>query len=141
MLHFSLYHSGNSQTGTSFFAHGPIQFKNSTMQQLKNLKTFELTCTWSFGKQPSNLWILLICLQKKEKSRIFSSKKCCDWTIFFRVSQFESPHYKSILYTIMLLMVSILEPFYEALHLIRRILNKDYYTVLPCNNPIKVNDS
>ena len=39
-----------------------------------------------------------------------------------KVSQFESPHCKSILYTIELLMVSILEPFYEALHLIRRIL-------------------
>ena len=62
--------------------------------------------------------------------------------LFAKERNIQNIFVKKVLDTIVFLMVSILEPFYEALHLIRRILNKDYYTVLPCNNHnSKVNDS
>ena len=47
---------------SSFLANGPIKFKYSTMHSLKTLKPFELT--WPLRKQPSNLWMLLVCLPK-----------------------------------------------------------------------------
>lgn len=58
---------------------------SSTMCPLKTLKAFELT--WPLRKQPSNLWILWVPLQKTWESFVFG--KCCDWTMFFQVSQFE----------------------------------------------------
>ena len=58
---------------------------SSTMCPLKTLKAFELT--WPLRKQPSNLWILWVPLQKTWESFVF--RKCCDWTMFFQVSQFE----------------------------------------------------
>ena len=57
------------------------KFKYSTMQPLKTLKPFELT--WPLRKQPSNLRMLSVCLQKNLK--IF----CFDWITFFQVPEFK----------------------------------------------------
>ena len=50
--------------------------------------------------------------------------------LFAKERNIQNIFVKKVLDTIVFLMVSILEPFYEALHLIRRILNKDYYTII-----------
>ena len=57
------------------FATGPIKFRYSTMQPLNTIKPFELT--WPLRKQPSNSWMLLVCLQKKLENLLW-----CNNTIF-----------------------------------------------------------
>ena len=67
------------------FCKQSAKIHSSTMCPLKTLKAFELT--WPLREQPSNLWILWVPLQKTWESFVF--RKCCDWTMFFQVSQFE----------------------------------------------------
>ena len=78
-----------------YFANGPIKFKYSTVQTLKTIKPFELT--WPLRKQPSNLWMSLVHLQKKTWEPLVFGKWCV-CTIFFQVSWVECLHCKINLY-------------------------------------------
>ena len=69
-------------SGFFFFAKGPIKFRYSTMEPLDTIKLFELT--WPLRKQPSNLWMLLVRLQKKLENLLW-----CNNTIFSQVSPVE----------------------------------------------------
>ena len=77
-----------------FFCRWTNKIQGSTMQPLKTSKPFELT--WPLRKQPSNLWMLLVRLQKN--LTIFCFQKRCDWIIFFWVSWFACPHCKHFLH-------------------------------------------
>ena len=72
----------DSQVFFFFFATGPIKFRYSTMEPLDTIKPFELT--WPLRKQPSNLWMLLVRLQKKLENLLW-----CNNTIFSQVSPVE----------------------------------------------------
>ena len=50
-----------------FFLQTANKIQGSTMQPMKALKPFELT--WPLWKQPINLWMLLVRLQQKQKTR------------------------------------------------------------------------
>ena len=77
-----------------FFCRWTNIIQGSTMQPLKTSKSFELT--WPLRKQPSNLWMLLVRLQKN--LTIFCFQKRCDWIIFFWASWFACPHCKHFLH-------------------------------------------
>ena len=69
-----------------FFTKGPIKFRYSTMQPSNTIKPLELT--WPLRKQPSNLWMLLVHLQKN--LRIFCDVIINNYnTIFSQVSRVE----------------------------------------------------
>ena len=72
----------NKRFSFFFFATGPIKFRYSTMEPLDTIKPFELT--WPLRKQPSNLWMLLVRLQKKLENLLW-----CNNTIFSQVSPVE----------------------------------------------------
>ena len=60
------------------------KIQGSTMQLKKTLQLCKLT--WSLRKQPSNLWMLLVCLHKTWESFVF--KKSYDQIIFLQVPWF-----------------------------------------------------
>ena len=62
-----------------FFFWQTDQWNSSfTYTTVKNFETAELT--WPLRKQPSNLWMLLVCKKKKGKTwECFVFKKRCDW--------------------------------------------------------------